>query len=260
MMTEQRGTTAKERVARAFLRGLQSYDQEAAAQRTVNERLMVLLDRCGRRGGRILEVGCCTGMLTEALCRLLQPRELFLNDLVADFFDPVAARLDPLCRPALVPCFGDIETCELPRGIDLVASSSTLQWLGDLGGFFGRMAASLAADGRLVFSMFGRETLVEVTELTGVGLSYPTFAQVRDLLDQRFRIEHAEVYRDRLCFAEPLAVLRHIQATGVGGVGGFTWTPRRLEHFCREYARRFGDDRGVRLSYVSYLFAAEKRP
>jgi malonyl-CoA O-methyltransferase len=255
-----KGGVAKERVARAFLRGRQSYDREAVVQRAVNDRLLLLLDRGQGRVRRVLEVGCCTGMLTEEIARRYTPELLFVNDLVEQFFETVSVRLSGAYRPRLRPWFGDIERCELPGELDLVVSSSTLQWLDDLDGFFARMAGALVPDGRLVFSMFGRETLGEITELTGVGLRYPSFRQVRDGLDQRFRIDHGEVIRDRLSFPDPLAVLRHIQATGVGGVGGYTWTPRRLEQFCQGYRRRFGDGQSVSLSYVSYLFAAEKRP
>lgn len=257
-MTGERGI-AKELVARAFLRGMQSYDREAVIQRAVNERLLRLLGNSEQAVRRVLEVGCCTGVLTEAICRRLQPEELYLNDLVPEFYEAVDERLDPDCRQRLRPCLGDIEQCTLPADIDLVVSSSTLQWLENLDGFFTRMADTLVDGGRLVFSMFGRETMGEVTELTGVGLHYPSFAQVRDKLDQRFRIEHGEVVRDRLSFAAPLDVLRHIQATGVGGVGGFSWTPRRLERFSEEYRQRFTGEQGVVLSYVSYLFAAGKR-
>ncbi len=255
-----KGGVVKERVARAFLRGRRTYDREAVIQRAVNERLLRLLERGPGRMRRVLEVGCCTGMLTEEIVRRYTPEMLFVNDLVEQFFDTVSARLPDGERVRLRPCFGDIERCELPGDIDLVVSSSTLQWLDDLEPFFARMAAALVPGGRLLFSMFGRETLAEVTELTGAGLHYPSFRQVRDGLDRRFRIDSSEVIRDRLSFPDPRAVLRHIQATGVGGVGGYTWTPRRLEHFCQEYRRRFGDRQSVSLSYVSYLFAAEKRP
>lgn len=255
-----RGGVVKERVARAFLRGRQSYDREAVIQRAVNERLLYLLERGPDEMRRVLEVGCCTGMLTEEIVRRHAPDLLFVNDLVEKFFETVSERLPEGDRARLQPWFGDIERCALPGQLDLVVSSSTLQWLDDLDAFFARMAGVLVPGGRLIFSMFGRETLGEVSELTGVGLDYPTFRQVRDALDHHFRIDHGEVLRDRLSFSEPRAVLRHIQATGVGGVGGYTWTPRRLEHFCREYRRRFGDEQGVGLSYVSYLFTAEKRP
>lgn len=254
--------TDKDRVARAFLRGLASYDQEAVVQGSVNGRLLEIISSFAKTKvpvRRVLEVGCCTGMLTEATCRLLQPDEYFLNDLVPQFFQAVQDRLAPELRSRLRPCFGDIERCNVPEEIDVVVSSSTLQWLDNLEAFFGRIARILTGNGRLVFSMFGRETLGEVTELTGVGLSYPSFSEVRDLLELRFRIHHSDVVRDKLFFATPLDVLRHIQATGVGGVGGYAWTPRRIERFAEKYRERFSGHRGVELSYVSYLFAADKR-
>jgi len=258
-MSEHQVGLKKDKVARSFLRGKLTYDDEAIVQQKVNERLLALLRRQDRNGFKnILEIGCCTGMLTEMLSRNFQPVQLFVNDLVPEFYDSVTSRLDKTSQSRILPCFGDIEHRELPADLDLVISTSTLQWLDDLGGFFDRVVNSLVDKGTIAFSMFGEETFSEVTELTGIGLNYPSFETVSTLIEDRFRLIYKKVERDQLFFPEPEKVLRHIQATGVGGIGGYTWTPRKVKKFIDDYRIRFATSKGMPLSYVSYTFLAEK--
>lgn len=258
-MTEHQAGLAKDKVARSFLRGRFTYDREAIVQQKVNERLLSLLCRLDPKGFQnILEIGCCTGMLTEMLSRKFQPDQLFVNDLVSEFYESVTSRMDKTAQSRIRPWFGDIEQRELPADLDLVISTSTLQWLDDLRVFFDRVANSLVANGTIAFSMFGEETFSEVTELTGIGLNYPSFETVSALIKDRFRLIYKGVERDQLFFTEPGNVLRHIQATGVGGIGGYTWTPRKVKKFTDDYRNRFVTSNGIPLSYVSYNFLAEK--
>ncbi len=258
-MTEPSTGLEKNKIARSFLRGKSTYDEEAVVQQKVNERLLALLRRLDRFDFRnILEIGCCTGMLTEMLSKHFSLAHLFINDLVPEFYDTVINRLGEDARKHIQPYFGDIEQRIVPTGLDLIISTSTLQWLTDLEGFFDRILSSLVDNGIIAFSMFGQETFSEVTELTGAGLNYPSFEMVSVLVEKRFRPIYKGVERDQLFFSEPEKVLRHIQATGVGGVGGYTWTPRRIEKFVRDYRVRFETSRGMPLSYVSYTFIGEK--
>ena len=250
----------KDRVARSFLRGMPTYEDEAVVQRLVNERLLGLLVALGRgRYRRILEIGSCTGMFSSLLYETFSPELFFLNDLVPEFYQTVKKKLRPGKLSTIRPIFGDIEHLELPVNLDLVASSSTFQWLENLPRFFAKVHRSLNDGAVFAFSMFGAETYYEIRELTGAGLHYPLFSEVRDQLAESFKIVHADMDRDRLHFDHPRQVLAHIRATGVGGAGGFNWTPRRYERYVEEYIERFSTGKGVMLSYVSYFIVAQKR-
>lgn len=250
----------KDRVARSFLRGLPTYENQAVVQRLANERLLGLLVALGRsRYDRILEIGSCTGMFSTLLHETFSPELFFLNDLVPEFFQTVKKKLTPGNPNAILPLFGDIEHLELPPNLDLVASSSTFQWLEDLPRFFTKVHRSLTEGAVFGFSMFGDETYYEIKELTGAGLKYPTFAEVRDQVADNFKIVHADIERDHLYFDHPREVLGHIRATGVGGVGRGNWTPRRYERFVEDYREKFSTEQGLMLSYVSYLIIAQKR-
>lgn len=255
----------KQRVARSFSRGRHTYDDNAVIQRRVSAKLMEKL--CGYeqvRSQRVLEIGCCTGTLTELLLAKYRVETLYLNDLVPSFHEDVRARLvkngtRSLEGTQLAPMFGDIEAIALPDALDLVISSATFQWLTDLEGLFARIAASLNSGGFLAFSIFGPGTLREFKELTGVGLHYSGVGSILDLLDDHFYIEEQETVQEQLFFGSPREVLRHLQATGVGGVGAYTWTPGKLRKFEKAYYERHGSMSGVPLTYMSSHVIASKK-
>lgn len=255
----------KQRIAKSFSRGRQTYDDNAIIQRRVSAKLMEMLSGCeGVRSQRVLEIGCCTGTLTELLLTKYSVETLYLNDLVTSFYEDVRARVAnnsrrPLQNTELSPMFGDIETIALPAALDLVISSATFQWLTDLEGLFARIASSLNSGGFLAFSIFGPGTLREFKELTGIGLQYSGVGSILDLLDHHFYIQEQETVKEQLFFASPREVLRHLQATGVGGVGAYTWTPNKLRQFENAYYERYGSASGVPLTYMSSHVIASKK-
>lgn len=250
----------KDKIAHCFRQAMASYDCHATVQRQVSDRLLALAGQVPSISyERVLEIGCCTGMLTQMLCRQQRVGTLFLNDLVPDFAAPVMARIPGDRMPHLEPLFGDIETIQLPDRLTLAISSATFQWLADLPGFLQRLARVLGEDGFLAFSIFGPGTLSEFTELTGVGLDYRSPEQIVGLLERDFVLEQMVNDRDRLWLPTPRDVLRHLRVTGVGGVRDYRWTKSLLRVFEQEYQTRFGTPDGVPMTYASSCFIARKK-
>ncbi len=253
-------TLDKERVARCFRQAMATYDLHATVQRRVGARLLELAGQVPAISyERVLEIGCCTGLLTRMLCRQQRVGTLYVNDLVADFGESVRAGIPQERMPKLLPWFGDIEELSLPERLSLVISSATFQWLDDLPGFLHRLAPALDRDGFLAFSIFGPGTLAEFTELTGVGLSYRTPEQIASLVEKDFVLEQMETEQNRLWLPAPRDVLHHLRATGVGGVRDYRWTRPGLRSFERDYLTRFGTADGVPVSYVSIYCIARRK-
>lgn len=248
----------KDLLCQQFRRAAASYEQEALIQQLTAERLLDLLAQYSiSQPQRVLEIGCCTGLLTRRLItRFSSIRELVLNDLVPDF----ARRLDlSALAPTVQLLPGDIETLQLPGSFDLIVSSSTFHWLNDLDCLLDKLSLSLRPGGLLAFSLYGPENLREIRMLTGIGLRYRTVATIAASLRQRLRLLHSSEDVETLHFACPEDVLRHLRQTGVNALSRSSWTRARLEQFCTAYRRRFSVDRGLALSYHPlYLIACRE--
>lgn len=248
-----------DKVHDSFKKSRNSYDDEAYVQKIVGVQLVESLAALeGIRSGRVMEIGCCTGLMTETLCRNLDIQTLYLNDLVADLCSRAVGRIEGAVH-SVIPLTGNVERISLPGELDLIVSSSTFQWLENFNSAMFRLSESLVRDGYLVFSMFSPGTYRQIRDLIGVGLNYLDEEQVRKGLENEFQVLKLETTHHPLEFPGPRNVLRHIQLTGVGGAGNFRWTPGRLRRFEAAYREKYSTDNGVHLDYFSTSVIARKR-
>lgn len=237
------------RIARAFTRGMASYDSAACAQRQIAARLFAAYRRAAgpARPARILEAGYGSGHLTRHLLAL-GPAQLWLNDLAAPPVPGVDARYLP----------GDIATVALPGGMDLVASASMIQWVGDPRAVMARLCAAAAPRGWLALSGFAPGHFPELRAL-GSRAGAPSClraAQMAALLPEGWQVRGRGHWRIVQHFPDALAVLRHLRATGVNGRAGQLRTRAGLGDFIARYEAGFGGPQGVRLSYVASWLVA----
>ncbi len=249
----------KARIARAFAASLPTYEENAGVQLALAARLLELCryHRCGA-GGRLLEIGCGTGWLGEQLAALIEPELFWLNDLAPELCAHSAARIsagDSSC--AVRTLVGDIEELPLPPRLDLVLSSSTLQWMADLPGLFTRINEALVPGGYLLFSIFGAGTMAEIAALSGRGLRYFTTGEVTEMLSA-FELLSVETVEEKSFFPSLIALLRHIRNTGVGGLERRRWTRASLADFERRYRRHFGSKEGLPVTWRASLVVARK--
>jgi malonyl-CoA O-methyltransferase len=155
----------KAAISRSFSAAAGAYDGWASAQDEIAEALVRRLPE-GASAGRIVELGCGTGLLAARLLRRFPEATLLGLDLaegmigacrrgfaseprarfvLADAEDPAACRLTPqLCA------------------VDLVAASCSAQWFADPAGTFRRWAATLAPGGLLAVALLVRGSYAEL--------------------------------------------------------------------------------------------------
>ena len=245
-----------------FEQAAATYEQQAQVQLLVADRLLALLASAvpGTKPARILEIGCCTGLLTEKIIdRFPALAHLTVSDLVDAFEQCVSRKTDRLSDRVLFLA-GDIETVELPARYDLIISSSTLQWVHDLPRLCRKLAGHLNPGGTLALALYGRENLREIRTVTGLGLRYMDLEQLRAVVGEEFELLAAEQSRETLWFPDSISVLHHLRATGVNAVGQRPWTRRQLNGFLAEYGQRFAGPRGVHLTYHPMYIVARPRP
>lgn len=249
----------KNRVIDSFRSSGKTYEQNAIVQRSISQQLIdLLMANSGCKYNRVLEVGCCTGLLTNFLCENCEIESLYLNDIVPEFCELTTDRL-ALCNVGDVSSQpGDIELCSIPGNLDLIISSSTLQWIDDLDSLFEKFHVSLQEQGILAFSLFGPGTMGEVSKLTGKGLQYLSLETLLQLVRKRFKVTVQKNTVDQLFLPSVRAVVRHIKDTGVGGIGGKKWSHSRLREFEKMYREEFVTEQGVPVSYFSTTIIAKK--
>lgn len=250
---------SKERVRSRFAQAASTYDHQAVIQLQVAQNLLALLKKhVLQPPERIMEIGCCTGLLTARLHQLYTEMATFyVNDLVPDFQNLVSRRLDHDPRLVFLP--GDIESLDIPENLDLIVTSSTLHWLDDISSLFQKLNSSLAPGGTLCFSIYGAENLSQIREITGIGLDYYSIDELKDIVTNLFDMLSCDEERITLPFDDPLAILKHLRETGVNALNTSPWTRSKLDQFVRDYKARFSMNGQVELTYHPIYCIARKK-
>jgi malonyl-CoA O-methyltransferase len=212
-------------VRRHFARAVATYDLQARVQAAMAQHICALLPR--QSYGAVLEIGCGTGLLTRAVAAKLSFASYTANDLVPECAAALHAAL-----PQARFIAGDMDSLVLGGGYDLVLANASLQWSHNLPLLLARLYAALHQGGVLAFSLFGQRNLWQIREYFGVGLEGLPLEAMRAVLPAG-RLLHLEQEEQDCVFASPMAVLRHLQQTGVNTFGG------RVQPFGRAALRAF---------------------
>ena len=108
----------------------------------------------------VLDVGCGTGRVTEALVRLVPQGRVLALDASEDMVTLARRRLGDRAH---VWC-QDVLELELDEPVDAVFSTAALHWVTDHGRLWARLARALRAGGRLEVQCGGRGNIARVRE------------------------------------------------------------------------------------------------
>jgi malonyl-ACP O-methyltransferase BioC len=247
----------KELMARRFAKAAGSYGGEATVQRQIAAKMTALLDSHFRPGRcrTILEIGCGTGLFSRMLAGSLKPERMLLNDICPEMGEYLKDLLGERIRFES----GDAETHPFDGQYDLLASSSAIQWFGDVGAFFRRTCSLLREGGILAFTTFGQDNIREVTSLTGRGLRYLSAGELIGKLPAGYDLLHASEEMLTDWFRSPEDVLRRLKRTGVTGIGRQQWTRADLTRFRDAYNARYRNGREVILTWHPIYIIARKK-
>jgi malonyl-CoA O-methyltransferase len=148
---------------RSFEHAAAGYDQAAALQREVAQRLLQRLELVKIQPRRVLDLGCGTGQCIPDLMSRYKSAELVALDIAAPMLVRARQRGRWLRKPRCV-C-GDAECLPLAdASFDLIFSNLMLQWCIDLDTVFAELQRVLRPGGLLLFTSFGPDTLHELRE------------------------------------------------------------------------------------------------
>ncbi len=151
-------------VAHRFSRAAQTYERGASLHRHVAARLIEIMPEPGRLGpGRILEVGCGSGVLTEPLRLRYPAAPLCVLDVAEGMVAAVRERWGH--DPRMEYVVADVRDYVAAEPFDLIVSSSALHWATPLERTFVNLKRQLTPDGQCCVALMIEGTLCELHAL-----------------------------------------------------------------------------------------------
>src|SRR5574340_677963 len=201
----------KRRMRRAFTRAAADYDAAAVLQREVCVRMLERLDYIRLQPARILDAGSGTGWGGRQLAEKYPAAQLVSLDIAIGMLQ--AARSHSRWWRKLfggtqqMQVCADIEALPLAaNSVEMVWSNLAVQWCNDLPAAFIGLHRVLKADGLLMFSTFGPDTLKELRQAFGGVDSNNHLNRFADMHDIGDMLVHAG-------FAEPVMDMEYLTLT-----------------------------------------------
>lgn len=219
------------------------YDEFAVAQKYAAEKLAALLGKHAQNFRNAYEIGCGSGIFTKKLLANFSVERITLNDLY---------RALPMeSHPAQI---GDIRTLEIPENLDLIASSSVLQWIDDFDALLQKIEKVLLPGGILAFAMFSEGTLRELSSFTGQGLPYLSNESIEERVSKHFTVLESAPDICPVSFLTLHDLLNSLKQTGVNNLGGtFRLSKTSLQKMEAHFADKYT------LTYRFQTIIAKKR-
>lgn len=205
----------------AFSRIAGCYDQHAALQVEVGERLLERLDEIRFQPQRILDLGCATGVQSQALKERFPDAAIVAVDFVLAMLKQAGKRRG-WWKKRFDPIAGDAMQLPLATSaFDLVHSNLMLPWCDDIAAVLANLRRVLKPGGLALLSTFGPDTLRELHQAraaVGKGFHPGRFSDVQRLGSALTHAGFAEPVLDTdwltTTHARPDDLLEDLEGTG----------------------------------------------
>lgn len=206
----------KELVGDKFATASHSYENEAAIQREVAAMLVdAARDELQRRSSRlsVLEIGSGVGVLTKLYQPMLSNSSIALWDLAPADINAINGNI-----VTTTGCDAEIELRKLrDSSIDLIFSSSTIQWFNSPRRFVKEVVRALSPGGCAFISCYIDGTIPQLAEIDGASVMH--YPQLDDVLTSLSDAEcDTFLKKFRLEFDTPRQALAHMRSTGVNSL------------------------------------------
>ena len=235
----------KDKARRSFARAAAGYDAAAVLQHEIGRRMLDRLDYIKLEPRVVLDLGCGTGVATEALMRRYPRARVLALDFALPMLRRAARRGRWRRRPRCL-C-ADLDHLPLAdRSVDLVFANASLQWSAGPAQAFADIARVLRPGGLLIFTSFGPDTLQELRAAWAAvdgGEHVHGFIDMHDYGDMLMAAGLADpvmdVERMTLTYADAMQLMREIKVIGAGNAnpgrhGGLTGRAR-IAAVCQAY-------------------------
>lgn len=224
------------------------YDRHARVQRVVAQRLARRIAALPlHRRPHILEIGCGTGFLTEALIAEDVTGDWLITDIAPAMVERCRERIGAHADMRFAVLDGEYGDPGTGRPFDLICSNLVMQWFDDPASALGRMLGWLAPGGHYLFSTLASGSFAEwrgAHDAEGLACGTPQFPVAAELE----RISPAErsgpLVIERLCENHENATqfLHSLKAIGAGTAvaGHRPLAPADLRRVMRRFEEQAG--------------------
>ncbi len=249
-------------IAKNFSRHASLYDKYAHVQPMAAKELIEKV--CDQDYKRILDIGCGTGSYTLLLRNKFKNAIITGVDISGDMIDAARRKCGV---EGISYIAADAENIQLPGKFDLITSNATFQWFDDLEASIERYREALTEGGRIVFSIFGPSTYVELNRSLKDVLGrdacisaegFLTKDELSEIMNRFFQ----NIFIDERIVTEKYESLRQlldsIKYTGTRGEGVENLTPGKrgiLDKIEDAYLAKYGE---IKATYQIFYCGADK--
>ncbi len=203
MPSELTSDLDKQQVAATFEKAAANYEQHDFLQRQIAERALERLDLMTLRASLIADIGSGTGRCARALAARYRRATVLQCDIAWAMLNQARDHARKLFSRHRYVC-GDVERLPLKAdAFDLAFSNLSLQWCLDLGQAFAEIQRILHAEGLLLFTTLGPDTLKELRQAWAQASDAPHINRFFDMHDVGDALVHNG-------FTEPVMETEHI--------------------------------------------------
>jgi len=249
----------KLKVEKCFRKSIKTYNTNATVQEKICNNVVDLISNYKPTYNNVLEIGCGTGFLTKAFLQKYHPSRYTANDLVEENKKSIENIFNTLPEIDFSFKSGDAETMPFEKNVDLIISSSTVQWFNNLDSFMNKAYDLLLPGGFFVFSTFGTDNLHEIRSTCNSGLNYLSEKEILNIVSEKFSVLQINEEHHYLRFPQPLSVLKHMKLTGVNGNNSKRWSAKDFTAFDKKYRRLCKNQDDVTLTYHPVYVVAVKQ-
>ena len=156
-----------QRVRNDFAQAATSYDAAAVVQHEVCKRTLERVDMLKLNANVILDIGTGTGRSMQGLAKRFNNSKIIATDIALSMLQQCKKsgfEQNPDARHQYLVCNAAENLPFADESIDLIFSTSTLQWCTDINQVFLECRRVLKPQGTLIFSSFGPDTLKELRQ------------------------------------------------------------------------------------------------
>ena len=192
-----------------FDKNFHTYDKHATVQKIVASNLTRFIESNlkDKSVKSVFEIGCGTGIFTRKFLEKFSPDRILLSD----YFDTKEYLKDIKYEEFYQ---GDIEKAIIPK-VDIIISSSALQWVNNLELVISNLGAS---SNKLGFSIYLKENLDEINKHFNISLNYFSLIEIENILKRYYSKVVSLEETHKIEFSTPFEALRHLKNTGVTGL------------------------------------------